>query len=100
MPLQRDDGKHRRKPSRADRHGLPSAEPLPAVHQIGGRDPRLRGVAAPLDLADPPAGQDHRVTWLELRRFGMLDCAGEVDPRNMRIISYQATDALEDHSVL
>jgi hypothetical protein len=47
-----------------------------------------------LRLANPPAGQDHRIARLELRRFRALDGTGEIDAGDMRVIPHQPAQAL------
>ena len=59
--LQRHHRQHRGQPRRADRHRLTQRQPVGQRHQPVRLDPRLLGIAAPVRLADPPAGQHHRV---------------------------------------
>jgi hypothetical protein len=100
VPLQSDNRQHCREPGGADRHRLAGADPFRPPHQVRGRDARLLRVTAPLRLADPPTGQNHRIARLELRRIRPLDGAGEIDAGDMRVITHQPADPLQDHPIL
>src|SRR6516165_1290420 len=100
MTLEGDDREHRGQPSGANRHRLASAQPLRPAHEVRRIDPRLLGIAAPLRLANPPAGQGDGVAWRELGRCRALDGSGEIDAGNVRISPHQPPDALQDHPVL
>ena len=62
--------------------------------------PRLLGIAAPVRLADPPAGQHHRVAGPVARVRRRLDPAGEVDAGNVRILAHQPGARAEAEAVL
>ena len=58
------------------------------------------GIAAPVQFADPPTGQNHLVAGLELGRRRFLDGAGEIDAGDMRILPHQPPLPEQDHAVL
>src|SRR3546814_15068001 len=62
--------------------------------------PRLAGIAAPMHLADAPAGQHHPVARLEGVAIGGFDGSREIDARHMRILPDQLAEAVDDHPVL
>ena len=85
VAFEREQRQHRGEPGGADRHRLLGAQTRGTMHQPVGLDARPLGIAAPVQFADPPAGQDHRIAGLELgrrriaRRCRRNRCRGRAD---------------------
>ena len=77
--LQGHDRQHRREAGGADGHRLFGAQTIGQRHQPVGLDPGPGRITAPVNLADPPAGQHDLIAGLVIGGIRGLDGAGEVD---------------------
>jgi hypothetical protein len=100
MRLEVEHAEHRREAGGADRHRALRREAGGHRHQPVGLDARLLRIAAPMQLADAPARQDHLVAGLVARGLRGTDRAGEIDARHVRIFPHEAAQAVEDQPVL
>ena len=98
--FERHHRQHRGEAGGADRHRLARGQPGRQRHQPVGLHPRPLGIAAPMRLAHPPAGQNHLVARLVAGVRRGLDRAGEVDPRHMRIAPHQPAARADAEPVL
>src|SRR3546814_19564604 len=78
----------------------PRREAVGQRHQPVAHHPRLCGIAAPVLLADPPAGEDHLVARLPGRAAALLDGAANVEARHIAIHSTPPAEALPHHLTL
>src|SRR5512138_3235001 len=83
----------------------PPAAPVTSTSPAAGVTPcfssaMTHGIAAPVCLAHPPAGEDDEVIELEPGMLRGFDHAGEINARHMRIIAHQPAEPVEDEPVL
>ena len=100
MRLECHDGEHRRESGGADRHGLSGGEPGGQRHEPVAVDRGFLRIAAPLHLADAPAGEHHFVARATRRVRALEDRAREVDAGHVRIALHQAAGAGHDEAIL
>ncbi len=98
--LESHDGQHRGKSSGADRHRLPGGQTRRQWHEPIAVDRRLLRQAAPLDLADAPAGQQNLRAGMVSGVAALEYRAREVDAGNVRIVLYQSARTGHDEAVL
>ena len=100
MIFKRHNGQHGRQASSAHSHSLAGRQPLRQRYKEIRLDPRLLRIAAPMCLANAPAGQNDLIPRPIARIIRAFDGAGKINSWYMRINADQTTARTDAQAVL